>query len=206
MLRSLFSRRNRDWEREHDISDILDNVQPHSFLELIILKPYIQDVGNGYFVSWSRFNPKTEQHEISKQLLSDLQRLDCSVAEKAIKLSFRESDMVKAYLKSRRGAVLLSAFSTLVDLEQDGLKMCGIPEPRFIFRVPEKTQLALSLDKHPETLHDSRLVHARALERPTYVSVSLQYMDPRTLNAFGLPWEFDPVKKSNPSNTVAPAS
>jgi hypothetical protein len=206
MLRSLLSRRNDGRQRAEGTwqNEVIDNLQRRRVLHLVIMRPYIKFVGQGYFVGWSNLAPKTEQHEIAKQLVSERRKDSHPVTEQIAKLSITESEVIGGTLKARPDAVLLFVSSTPVDLEQDGMKLHGIPETRYIFRMADERR------RDPSPRHDltgnggygerrHRSVSPKrddSFPRPTYMKVSLQYLDPRTLNAFALPWEFDPVRTS----------
>lgn len=93
-------------------------------------------------------------------------------------------------MKARPDAVLLSVLSTPVDLKQDGMKLCGIPETRFIFRMAGESKQVTFADTpkrdHPPppgNLRD-RPSGSESFSRETYMKISLEFLDPRTLNAF----------------------
>lgn len=210
MLRSLLSRRNDGRHRAEGTwqDEVTDNLQRRQVLHLVIMRPYIKFVGLGYFVGWSNLAPKTEQHEIAKRLVSERRKDSRPVTEQVAKLSITESEVIGATLKARPSAVLLFVSSTLVDLEQDGMKLHGIPETRYIFRLaderwrdPSPRRVLIGNGGYGERRRRSVSPQRDdSLPRPTFMKISLEYLDPRTLNAFALPWEFDPVSASPQSS------
>ncbi|MCJ1247660.1 hypothetical protein MMC30_004875 [Trapelia coarctata] len=199
MLRLLLSRRNSDRQHAESAEEIIENLPQRQVLSLVILRPYIRFVGQGYFAGWSNLAPETDQLEIARQLVSDRRKDSRPVTEQIAKLSITESEVIGGYMKARPDAALLSVLSTPVDLVQDGMKLHGIHETRFIFRMagePRPVTLLSDLPKRdlspPRGNRRDRPSRAESFRRETYMKISLEYLDPRTLNAFGLPWEFDP--------------
>ena len=175
-------------------------MQQRLVLNLVIMRPYIIFTGQGYFVGWSRVAPVTEQQEIAKQLVSNRRKDSRPVTEQVAQLSITESEVIGGFLKAIPEGVLLSISTTLVDLEQDGMKLRGIPETRFIFRHPRR-----DMDPRRDPINPLRPRRENSappegpepfLPKETYLKSSLEFLDPRTLNAFRMPWEFDPVRAS----------
>ena len=199
MLRLLLSPRTSDRRHVESAEDVVENLHRGQVLAVVILRPYIRFTGQGYFVGWSNLSPETEQLEIARQLVSDRRKDTRLVTEQIAKLSITEAEVIGGYMKVRPDAYLLSVSSTPVDLEQDGIKLRGIPETRFIFRMADVRQRARLTDLSkldqppPPGNRRDRPSRSESFTRPTYMKISLEFLDPRTLNAFNLPWEFDPV-------------
>lgn len=192
MLRSLLSRRNDGRQRAEGTwqDEVTDNLQRRQVLHLVIMRPYIKFIGQGYFVGWSNLAPKTEQHEIAKQLVSERRKDSRPVTEQVAKLSITESEVIGGTLKARPDAVLLFVSSTLVDLEQDGMKLHSIPETRYIFRMADERRRDPSPRRdlninHTGNRRDGERRHRSvslkrddSFPRPTYMKISLEYLDP----------------------------
>jgi len=81
MLRLLLSPRNSDRHHLKSAEKIMNNLPQRQVLALMILRPYIKFMGQGYFVGLSNISPETEQLEIARQLVSDRRKAGCPVTE-----------------------------------------------------------------------------------------------------------------------------
>jgi hypothetical protein len=130
------------------------------------------------------------------QLSKDQRKLKGTLTEQITRLSVTEARFINQIFRGLdQTASLLSLSLESVKFDVHGIKWRGMHQIRIIYSWKDCQDQPITQAQDTETSHKAPL-SGEPQPKPTYIKVNLKYMDPRTLNYYQLPWEFDRVRVS----------
>lgn len=200
------------------VKDIGNHLEDHKVLDLFLAKPMLRDIHDGILLTWSILSTQTQKADIEKQLSKDQEQGLPSVVEVYKDLSLYEHEAIGTRTANAGpGTSLVSLKRTYVDLTHRGILFKGVPSLQFVLMTDMNEQ------KHEDRKPRGRLNDIYSAQgysdegiqkmskvdererrkgqpmqpvdwvRPTYIRVHRKWIEPETLDAYDLPWEWEDV-------------
>jgi hypothetical protein len=163
---------------------------------MVNMRPIFTFDHEGYHFSWDTTYSPAKERESLKQLSKDQRKLKGTLTEQITRLSVTEARFINQIFKGLdQTASLLSLSLESVKFDVHGIKWRGIHQIRIIYSWKDSHDGLITQTQDKEISYKAPLP-GEPESKPTYIKVNLKYMDPRTLNFYELPWEFDRVRVS----------
>ncbi|KAL8858977.1 MAG: hypothetical protein Q9178_004458 [Gyalolechia marmorata] len=190
-----------------NVIDIEDHREDLKKLILFLVRPHIWDGGeNRIVLSWYNVEPRVSQADVENQLSKDEEQGLPSILEVYADLSvYEEASISQNIAKSGPYTSLVSLKRTHVDKTYHGILFKGIPSLQYVLMTnlngakkgALETEARLNEEKIRSEIIDSKQKWKKDesmvlnLDRPTYIKAHRKWLDPETLIAYDLPWEWD---------------
>ncbi|KAL9015826.1 MAG: hypothetical protein Q9185_006793 [Variospora sp. 1 TL-2023] len=201
-----------------DVKDIGNYLEDHKVLDLFLAKPMIRDIHDGILLTWSILSTQMQKADIEKQLSKDQEQGLPSIVEVYENLSLYEHEAIGTRTANAGpGTSLISLKRTHADITHRGILFKGIPSLQFVLMTDMNEQknddrrLRAGLNDiySAQGYSDERIqkmskddererrkgqpMQPVDLVRPTYIRVHRKWIEPETLDAYDLPWEWEDV-------------
>ncbi|KAL8974685.1 MAG: hypothetical protein Q9197_001089 [Variospora fuerteventurae] len=199
-----------------DVKDIGNHLEDHKVLDLFLAKPMLRDIHDGILLTWSILSTQMQKADIEKQLSKDQEQGLPSIAEAYEDLSLYEYKAIgTSTANAGPGTSLVSLKRTHEDITHRGILFKGIPSLQFVLMTDineqknddRRLRARLNDIYSAQGYSDERIQKMSKdgererrkgqptqpvdLARPTYVRVHRKWIEPDTLDAYDLPWEWE---------------
>ncbi|KAL8917469.1 MAG: hypothetical protein Q9172_005836 [Xanthocarpia lactea] len=189
-----------------NVIDIEDHRVDHKKLVLYLVRPHIWvHGGDKIILYWYTVKPGVSQADVEKQLSKDKEHgLRPILAVYADLSEYEEASILKNIAKSGPCTSLVSLKRTHVDKTYHGILFKGIPSLQYVLMTnlngmkealeaearlnEEKIRSGIIDSKEKRKKDEPMLLNS---DRPTYIRVHCRWLDPETLVAYDIPWEWD---------------
>ncbi|KAL8816258.1 MAG: hypothetical protein Q9223_004704 [Gallowayella weberi] len=173
--------------------------EDRKMLHLFALKPYFTGSFNnpdGISLRFVHGKIPMQQAVIQKQVSSSIDNALQPILDSYLQLLLHERGVMDEQV-ARTGpdAALILLKRTQVDMTYEGIVFKGLPELQYVLESPVKDRGRFEAFEKP-AVREIKTTESMDLHRPTYVKTHKQFMSPETLDAYGLPWEWDSVSVS----------
>ena len=183
-----------------NVTDIEDHRKDHKILVLFLVRPKIwEGASNRICISWHTVRPRVSQADLEKQLSKDEEQGLPPILEVCVDLSVYEEESIRQNIaKSGPYTSLVSLKRTHVDKTYHGILFKGIPSLQYVLmtimnrkkKETLETEARLNEEKIRSEIIESKQNWRKHLDEPTYIKVHRKWLDPETLIAYDLPWEW----------------
>ncbi|KAL8809301.1 MAG: hypothetical protein Q9200_003535 [Gallowayella weberi] len=175
--------------------------EDRKMLHLFALKPYFTGSFNnpdGISLRFVHGKIPMQQAVTQKQVSSSIDNALQPILDSYLQLLLHERGVIDEQV-ARTGpdAALILLKRMQVDMTYEGIVFKGLPELQYVLESPVKDRGRFEAFEKP-AVREIKTTESMDLHRPTYVKTHKQFMSPETLDAYGLPWEWD----SNDSNYI----
>lgn len=201
-----------------DVKDIGNHLEDHKVLDLFLAKPMLRDIHDGILLTWSILSTQMQKADIEKQLSKDQEQGLPSIVEVYEDLSLYEHEAIGTRTANAGpGTSLISLKRTHADITHRGILFKGIPSLQFVLMTDlngqknddRKLRPRLNDIYSAQGYSDERIQKMSKDDerergkgqpmqpvdwvRPTYIRVHRKWIEPETLDAYDLPWEWEDV-------------
>ncbi|KAL8647583.1 MAG: hypothetical protein Q9210_005475 [Variospora velana] len=199
-----------------DVKDIGNHLKDHRVLDLFLAKPTIRDINDGILLTWVILSTQMQKVDIEKQLSKDQEQGLPPIVEVYEDLSLYEHEAIRTRTANAGpGTSLVSLKRTHADIMHRGILFKGIPSLQFVLMTDMNEQKnedrrlrarlndiysaqGYSDERIESMIKDGERERRKGqptqpvdLARPTYIRVHRKWIEPDTLDAYDLPWEWD---------------